>query len=223
VRKAAGLRVRLPLPSLTVAAADAERLAPFTSLIADEMNVKEVQLSTDVAAAGQYVLQVVPAVLGPRMGPAVQQVIRAVRAGEWERQPDGSVVVGGHTLADDEYTLRLVPADEATTRALAGERGLVVVDTTATPEMEAEGLARDVVRLVQQARKDAGLHVSDRIHLVVDVGHHDDVHAALEAHRAWVAEQTLAPKLVLAGPISDGRRYELGDGRALHVGLHKLD
>ena len=222
VRKAAGLRVRLPLPALTVAAPDAARLAPFTQLIAEELNVKDVRLSDDVLAAGRYVLQVVPAVLGPRLGPDVQKVIKAVRAGEWERRADGSVVVGDRTLADDEYTLRLVPADEAVSRALPGDGGLVVLDVAVTPDLEAEGLARDVVRLVQQARKDAGLHVSDRIHLVVDPGDHDDVRAAVESHRGYVADQTLAGDLVLAGPISDGRRYELSDGRALHVGLHKV-
>nr|MDQ3757878.1 isoleucine--tRNA ligase [Actinomycetota bacterium] len=84
VRKAAGLRVRLPLPALTVAAPDAERLAPFTHLVADEVNVKDVRLTTDVSQAGSLVLQVVPAVLGPRLDPDVQKVIKAVKAGEWE-------------------------------------------------------------------------------------------------------------------------------------------
>jgi isoleucyl-tRNA synthetase len=222
VRKGAGLRVRLPLPGLTVAAPDASRLAGFTHLIAEELNVKDVQLTTDVSAAGRYVLHVVPAVLGPRLGADVQKVITAVRAGEWERRPDGSVVVGDRTLADDEYSLRLVPADEGVSRALPGERGLVVLDTAVTAELEAEGLARDVVRLVQQARKDEGLHVSDRIHLVVDPGHHGDVRAAVEAHRDYIAEQTLAGDLVVAGPISEGRRYELSDDRVVHVGLSKL-
>ena len=222
VRKAAGLRVRLPLPGLTVAAPDAARLEGFTHLIAEELNVKDVQLTTDVSAAGRYVLQVVPAVLGPRLGADVQKVIKAVRAGEWERRSDGSVVVGDRTLAVDEYSLRLVPADEAVSRSLPGERGLVVLDTAVTPELEAEGLARDVVRLVQQARKDEGLHVSDRIHLVVDPGHHDDVRSAVEVHRDYIAEQTLAGDLVVAGPISEGRRYELSDDRVVHVGLSKL-
>jgi isoleucyl-tRNA synthetase len=80
-RKARSLRVRLPLPSLTVAHASAQRLGEFTDLIADEVNVKEVVLSTDLAAHCQQVLTVVPRVLGPRVGGAVQQVIKAVKAG----------------------------------------------------------------------------------------------------------------------------------------------
>jgi isoleucyl-tRNA synthetase len=163
------------------------------------------------------VLRLVPAVLGPRVGPDMQKLIQAVRAGDWERHTDGTVEVAGRTLDDDEYELRLTPADPTTCRALPGDAGLVVLDLAVTPELEAEGLSRDVIRLVQQARKDAGLHVSDRIHLVLDLP--EDVARAVGAHRHDVMEQTLARDLVLAGPISDALRYELSDERAVRIGL----
>jgi isoleucyl-tRNA synthetase len=220
VRKARGLRVRLPLARLTVAAPGATALDSFRDLIEDEVNVKEVVLTDEVGAAGELVLKVAPAVLGPRIGPAVQQVIKAVRAGDW-RQVDGQVVVGDRTLEPDEYTLQLVPADETTGRPLPGNNGLVVLDVDVTPELEAEGLARDVVRLIQQARKDAGLHVSDRIHLVLDCGHHDDIRQAVERHRQWLMDQTLALELVLDQPLRHGHRGELSDGRAVHIGITK--
>jgi isoleucyl-tRNA synthetase len=224
VRKEQRLRVRLPLPRVTVAAPGAERLAPYASLIADEVNVKDVVLTEEVGDAGELVLQLNMAVLGPRLGPDTQKVLAAVRSGQWERSAgsDGAVVVAGRTLADDEFTLRLTPADPALARALPGNIGLVVLDTTLTAALESEGLARDVVRLVQVARKDEGLHVADRIHLVIDVGHHHDVRAAVEEHRAYVMGETLARELVLDGPLADAHRGELPDGRALHIGLHKL-
>jgi isoleucyl-tRNA synthetase len=221
VRKAEGLRARLPLRSLTVAAPQAERLEPFRDLIAEEVNVKHVELATELSSVGSFELQVLPAVLGPRLGPDVQTVIKAVRAGDWARQEDGTVVVAGRALQDDEYVLRLAPDDPTTTRALPGNDGLVVLDLEVTPDLEAEGLGRDVVRLVQQARKDFGLHVTDRIHLVLDVP--DDVAAAVERHRGYVTEQTLALEMLLAGPVTDARRYELSDGRAIRVGLSRLE
>jgi hypothetical protein len=63
--------------------------------------------------------------------------------------------------------------------------------------------------------------VADRIRLVLDLP--DDVAAAVEAHRPYVMEQTLAPELVVAGAIAEVRRYELPDGRAVHVGLSRLE
>ena len=89
LRKAHQLRVRLPLASLTVAHPDATSLAPFTDLIADEVNVKAVELAQDPASLGRFELTVNPRVLGPRIGAQVQQVIRAVKAGEWTQSGDG--------------------------------------------------------------------------------------------------------------------------------------
>ena len=86
--------MRLPLASLTVATPRAAQLEPFTGLIADEVNVKQVQLTGDVSAHSTQVLTVVPRVLGPRVGAAVQQVIKAVKAGEWELV-DGAPVAAG--------------------------------------------------------------------------------------------------------------------------------
>ncbi|HEX2785911.1 MAG TPA: isoleucine--tRNA ligase, partial [Ilumatobacteraceae bacterium] len=166
VRKATGRRVRQPLSKLTIAARDAGSLDPFRGIIADEINVKEVVLSTDLDAVGEFDLTVVPSVLGPRVGKDVQKVIAAVKQGQWTQDPaTGVVTAGGVELVDGEYSLRLVAADPSRATTLPANTGVVVLDTDLTPELEAEGVARDLVRLVQQARRDAGLHVSDRIAL----------------------------------------------------------
>ena len=219
VRKAANLRVRLPIASMTVAATDAASLTEFTELIADEVNAKAVHLTDDVAAHGDLVLQVVPAVLGPRLGPDVQKVIKAVRAGNWARASDGSITVGDHTLAEGEFLLRLQPKDAETARALPGNDGLVVLDTTSTPALAAEGLARDVMRLVNQARKDSGLHVSDRVRLRLVVP--DDVWAAVEAHGENLRSETLAREVERVDDISDGHDLALPDARVMRIAVVK--
>jgi isoleucyl-tRNA synthetase len=206
VRKANGLRVRQPLATLTVATPDADSLAPFAALVADEVNVKELRLVEDVASVAHAVLQVVPAVAGPRLGPDVQAVIRAVRTGDWRREGD-TVVAGGIALQEGEYTLRLVAADEAASGSLPRGDGVVVLDLTVTPELAAEGLARDLVRLVQQARRDAGLDVSDRIALTVGVP--EDVRGRLGPHEAFIAGETLATTVAWGQP-ADGTPLTLG-------------
>ncbi len=222
VRKARGLRVRLPLASATVVAPDSAALAAFTGIIADELNVKTVHLSTNLGAAGTYQLQVVPGVLGPRIGKAVQQVIGAVKRGEWEQTPSG-VVAGGVELQEGEYTLRLTTVDTERSATLSGDAGVVVLDTVLTPELEAEGLARDVVRAIQQARKDADLDVSDRIN--VDLVTTAAVWTAVDAHRGTVMAETLALELRHSGPVSEGdlpRSTELGDGSRVLVTVTRL-
>jgi isoleucyl-tRNA synthetase len=205
LRKASGLRVRQPLATLTVAAADAESLAPFADILRDEVNVKDVQLSTDVAAFGRFEIAVNARACGPRLGGDTQKVIRAVKAGEWEQHADGTVVAGGIELLPGEFTERLVPAGpadrgpggdrsgvgaETATTALPGNSGLVVLGTAVTPELAAEGTARDVVRVVQQARRDAGLDVADRVTLILDGP--DPVLDAVRAHERFVAGEVLA-------------------------------
>ncbi|ALL77485.1 isoleucine--tRNA ligase [Pseudonocardia sp. EC080610-09] len=190
LRKSAKVRVRQPLPGLTVAAADAAALEPFTGLLRDEVNVRSVELTDDVAAHGRFEIAVNARVAGPRLGSDVQKCIRAVKAGEWSQEADGSVVAAGITLTDGEFTEKLVAADPERTQALPGNAGLVVLDTTVTPELAAEGTARDVVRVVQQARRDAGLAVADRIGLTLDGP--DAVLDAVRTHEAFVAGEVLA-------------------------------
>jgi isoleucyl-tRNA synthetase len=129
-------------------------------------------------------------------------------------------VAGGVTLEPGEFVLQLQPKDGITAAALSTNDVVLVLDTEVTPELEAEGVARDFVRLVQQARKDAGLHVSDRIRLTVEV---DSVTtAALEAHRAYIEEQVLASEFVFgaAGHGSFTASGKVGsDGTAVQLSV----
>ncbi|MEJ3749677.1 isoleucine--tRNA ligase [Actinomycetes bacterium KLBMP 9797] len=213
LRKARGLRVRLPLPALTVATPAAERLQPFADLVADEVNVKSVVFTGEVSSYCEQVLTVVPRALGPRVGGAVQQVIKAVKAGDWSLV-DGQPVAAGVTLQDGEYELRLVAADQEHSAPLPGAEGVVVLDTTVTPELAAEGLARDAVRVIQQARRDAQLDVSDRV--AVTLAASPEVAAAVETHRDFVLGEVLGTSLAF-DPTVDGFAGEVGDGESVTV------
>ncbi len=196
IRKGAGRRARLPLRSLTVAAPGASRLGRFAGLLADELNVKAVELEDQVRPEhAEDVLAVVPSALGPRLGADTQQVIRAVRDGRWSRTESGGVEAAGIALREGEYTLRLRPSDEQSSRILAGDAGIVMLDLDVEEGLEAEGLARDAVRLVQQARRDLGLQVTDRIVLRIEAS--QGVATALEPWQELVAEQVLADELDL--------------------------
>jgi isoleucyl-tRNA synthetase len=223
VRKARGLRARLPLASLTVAAPDAAELLPYVDLIKQEVNVKEVRLTTVVADVADRVLTVVFKIAAPRLGPVTQRVAAAARAGDWEETADGGVRVGEAVLSPGEFEVRLRPRAEDVSRALPGDDGLVILDVDVTADLEAEGLARDVVRLVQQARRQAGLAVTDRV--TVGVKGPAEVVAAVTTHRTWVAEQVLAVDVaVVDGQPSSEPGWEasrLPDGRTVWIRIEK--
>ncbi len=120
LRKAKKLRVRLPLPKLTVAVDDPGRLAAFADLISDELNVKAVELTDDIAAHGRFELTVNARVAGPRLGKDVQAAIKAVKAGEGVVNADGTLTAGPAVLLPEEFSSRLVAADPEFTAALPG-------------------------------------------------------------------------------------------------------
>jgi isoleucyl-tRNA synthetase len=229
LRKAERLRVRLPLASLTVATTVAEGLTRYpllTGIVQDEVNVREVvvlDLNSEEASSSAHLVQqrltVNARAAGPRLGKDVQTAIRGSKSGDWSVAEDGTVTSGGLTLHEGEYTLETVVADggdggSRATSMLRGQGGgFVVLDTEVTEELEREGLARDLVRAVQGARKDAGLEITDRISLTV-VGD-DEVWQAATEHQRLVMEETLAVQFGAAGagtPLPKHRRPSLGGG-----------
>src|SRR6185437_2944778 len=226
LRKMNKLRVRQPLPRLTVVAPDAETLADFTALIADEVNVRDVTL-LDVADAEAQEIQVSQRLTvnaraaGPRLGRDVQGVIRATKTGDWSADTLGVVTCGGVKLEPDEYTIETVVADGAGATATLPGGGFILLDTTVTPELAAEGLARDVIRAVQQARRTAGLDVADRIRLTI--AGTPAAQAAMRAHSELIARETLATELALAdadaldGDPAAGDPVQVGDGESIRV------
>jgi isoleucyl-tRNA synthetase len=201
LRKGAGLRNRLPLAELTIVVSGAGELAGFEPIVADELNVKTVRLLDDQhpEAASYGVsrrLTVNARAAGPRLGKDVQTAIKASKSGDWSVAEDGTVTAGGLVLQEGEYTVDTVAgggADSATGMLPRG--GFVVLDTALTPELEAEGVARDLVRAVQQARRDAGLEVSDRIVLTIVAS--SDVADAARAHQDLIAAETLATSVAV--------------------------
>jgi isoleucyl-tRNA synthetase len=131
-----------------------------------------------------------------------------------------SVTAAGVELEPGEYEVRLAAAHPESTSALPGNSGLVELDTTVTPELAAEGTARDVVRIVQQARRDAGLAVSDRITLTI--GADGAVADAVRTHADFLAGETLAvDAAVLPAAEVDAPAQPVGDGGFVKVTVAK--
>ncbi len=229
LREDRGLRVRLPLASATVAGHGAASITPFVDLLADEINVKEIRFSDDVTEFGTFRLQPDGRVLGPKLGPDMKTVLQGAKNGDWSTNDDGTATVSGHRLEADEFTLKLDPIEGVAAAPLPGNDALVAIDIDVTPELEAEGLARDAVRLIQQARKDADLDVTDRIDLVLEVDpaaasaltHHEDFLAGAVLATSLQISSSDAPETTAASQDGVFRTDVKLDGSPMHIRLQR--
>ncbi|RYP99288.1 mupirocin-resistant isoleucine--tRNA ligase [Bifidobacterium pseudolongum] len=221
LRKAKKMRVRQPLAKLTVVVDEPSQVDGYDALLKSELNIKDVEYST-LDEASDHGLKIIDELkvnaraAGPRLGKQVQFAIKASKSGDWHTDPaTGDPVIetpnGAITLQGDEYdiTRRVEEADAAAQRdsasAILPGGGFVILDLELTGDLIAEGYARDVIRAVQDARKDAGLEVSDRIVLTLTVPA-DDL-PKVEQFRDLICSETLSTSM----------QVEEGDALEVHV------
>lgn len=199
LRKAEKIRVRQPLHSLRVVSDLAAELQPYAALIASEVNVKEVLLQVP-AECGLEVseeLGLNPREFPPTIRKFTSQLFAAQKSGQWQVEGDCVVFPGIEVdgapvkLEAGQFTLATkVAAAEGSTAAVLASGSFIVLDTTLDEALEAEGYARDLIRAIQDERKNAGLHIADRISLSVVVpAQYVD---AVNTHLEMVKHETLA-------------------------------
>jgi isoleucyl-tRNA synthetase len=203
-RSEAGVKVRQPLPGILVYSRDLatmEAIVRMKEQITDELNIKDVAPLVDLGEVVTHSIRPNLSLLGPKYGKRLG-AIRAALASEESVSvasrvsacqqvdlvlPDGTKV----SLEPEEILVDL--KKEEGYAAAQGPTATVVLDTALTPELMQEGLARDFVRGVQDARKSAGYRIEDRI--VVNYEADPEVVAALDPYRDYVMSETLADEL----------------------------
>jgi isoleucyl-tRNA synthetase len=228
VRTEARIRVRQPLRRAAIHVPGRPGpLRPLAGLIADELNVKELDLAESAEVAGTWTAKPSYRVLGPRLGPVVREVALALA------EDDGTVaadLAGGRSVAvpTSRGEVEVGPDDVELSRQTRGGWGVasdggitVALDLDITPDLAREGLAREVVRIVQDARKAAGLDVSDRIRLAIEGD--EEVRRAVDAHGDWIAGEVLATEMAAGNGGSGGYRERRNvDGREVTVTVRKV-
>ncbi len=218
LRSQNGLKVRQPLARMWLAlpspAGLVERDA-LLELVRDEVNVKSIELIGDESELVDRRVKPLLPKIGKKLGSAIPAVMAAARGGSFEILADGSVKLAGVTLAPDEVEIQATPRPGT---AVTHDEGLVVViDTELTPELRAEGDARELQRAIQDARKDAGVELDDEVSARVDAP--EGVQRTLRPYLASVEVETRCR--IEFGPVpagTDGLDVEFDAGRA-RVGL----
>jgi isoleucyl-tRNA synthetase len=227
-----GLKTRQPLSMVTLVTADEALpglVMPHAEILQEELNVKEIHWAADRTQYVHHEVRPIFPRTGPRFGKRMPEVKKALEAADGdalavELEKSGRLTIqlsdGPVELSAEEVEVRLVEHEGTATQ---GDRELLVaLDTRLTPELIAEGWAREVVHRIQSARKDAGLDYADRIRVRYrgDAG----IEEAVAAHRDWILGETLAVELNRVS--SDGGSEELREApiedRAFGYAIEKV-
>ncbi|MCH2037803.1 MAG: DUF5915 domain-containing protein [Rickettsiales bacterium] len=225
IRNEENIRIRQPLQSLLVVAPELELMDEYTDIIKDELNVKHVTLSSDLDEYAELQLNINFPVLGKRLPEKMKLIIAASKKGEWTKLANGNVRILDEELSNEECSLRLVPKNSKGAHPLASNDALVILDLDIDDMLHKEGIARDIVRLIQQSRKSADLHVSDFIDIVIET-ESELVKEVVELFSSDNSEysivaQTLASSISIGEHASCSHRqsFELDGGHHFSLGF----
>lgn len=214
IRAREKIRVRQPLPRARVALSIAFDITRQIGAVAQELNVKAIEIVANASEIADRVAKAQAKKLGPKYGGSVQGIIKDLKEGRFTQNADGTVSVGEYVLLADEVDISFVGKQGLSVESEAGI--VVALSTEITPELELEGDARDLVRAIQDLRKDADFEFSDRITLGIQGA--DDIMAV---HGDYVCAETLTTSVV--AEIHEARAsktVEIGK-RSVHISVAK--
>jgi isoleucyl-tRNA synthetase len=226
-RAHARIKMRQPLRRAVIVAGGSEReaIAQLSDLIADELNVKEVEFVSEEGELVSYRPKPNYRSLGPRLGqlmPSAAAAIEALDPAHVAEMIDGRRTIGisvngaEHQLGPEDVTLVMQPLDGYQVEAESGRAVALALELD--DDLRREGLAREIVHAVQSARREAGLEVTDRIRLTLagDAALLD----AARGHEAYLAGETLATEVAYDGAGGEGTATTI-DGRELRISLDR--
>jgi isoleucyl-tRNA synthetase len=198
VRAQAKIKVRQPLSKVGIALPkdlNPEFIEDQKDVILEELNLKDMEIIEESSDIVEVSVQANAKVLGPKYGAEVQNIIKKIKEGDFELSEEGSVKVGNFELIGDEVTIGFKGKEGFD---VASEQGVVVaLDTHISDELKKEGYARDIVRQIQELRKQADYQVDDRISVLVDSS--GEVADAVTEFSDYIKRETLANELSLGG------------------------
>jgi len=217
LRKKALIRVRQPLPKLTVFVSNASAIKAYDDIIAQELNVKEVYFTDEISGIGRREIALNFKTLGKVLGKDMKNVQTAVKGTDWSIDENKNLMAGGHVIAPEYFEYKLIPNEGLTGKSLEYHNGMVILDTEISEELYQEGLMRDVIRIIQNARKEANLNMNDQIEIsfIAD----EKLKQVIEKFAEYICSQTLGKRITSQAITSavyqseeeiDGMKLELG-------------
>ncbi len=202
LRDSKNLRVRLPLSELVVIGKDAQKILGYKDIIADEVNVKNIITKDNILEVAELKLQINFKKIGAKYGSKIKEITELTKSGKWTKISDNEIEIptsqSPTRLIGDEFEIKLTAKNQDDkkylTLPLPSNDYLIQLNIETSKELEQEGIARDVVRMIQQYRKDADLNVSDHIKINLNCKN-SDITNAIAAFISYIKDQTLTDEL----------------------------
>ena len=209
IREEHRLRNRLPLKSMVIAGDNANSLIDFVEALKDEVNVKNIELKSDIKDVASRFLYLKTPLIGKRLGAYMKDIMAKSKTNDWVQNEDGTLSIAGQTLFAEEYELRLVINEGMSGSALPDNTAVVILDIAIDENLEKEGIARDFVRMIQALRKTKDFDISDRIKLAYS-SDNATVKNAISEYSDYIKEQVLALEIAENNDILEPTVDELG-------------
>lgn len=223
IRARAKIKVRQPLASLQVALAeglDPKVLEAEKDVVLEELNVKELKILKETTDIVLPDVVPNPGIIGPRYGKDVQFIINAIKEGNYEILGGGKVKVAHFILENDEVEIGYKGREGFEVENRHGT--VVALDTVLTDDLKLEGIARDIVRFIQQLRKEADYQVDDRIYVLVEALRGGTIIDAVTKFSDYIKRETLAEELCQKGNLEWDKEVEVEiSGVKVKVGVRK--
>ena len=192
IRKLNKVRVRQPLSELTIEAQNGDWIEDYFSLIKEEVNVKSISLDNSSQKEYEVQLKINPKLLGPRIGKKVQECIEKAKNGDWT-QNEGIVIVAGLELLEGEFSLEPINSNDLSAQSVDYTDYVVRLDLEITSDLRNEGIVRDIIRAVQNVRREKRLDVSD--HIDLKIVKNDELSLVIKPYEEFIRNQVLAKSI----------------------------
>jgi isoleucyl-tRNA synthetase len=223
IRARKKIKLRQPLTKISISIAETQNQVPFTKedleIIAQEANVKNVEIlsAEKITQFAKKIIKVDARQVGKKFGKKVQTLIQEGKAGNFQTRENGQIEIAGETLDAEEYEVAYLTAEGID--ADATPRTVVLLETEITEDLRLEGIAREIIRAIQEKRKSSGFEISDRI-FIQYMTDSEDLKKALEQFEGLIAGEVLAESLVLDEEKAFTSPLEI-EGQILHIALTK--
>ena len=209
LRKEANIRVRMPLKKITICGQH-NFSDEYLNLIKQETNIKTIECfnnNLEEIATKEVVLNMKEC--GKMFGSKLKEILIAQRRNEWSIE-NGKLKIADYIIPNNMFSIIWKAKDGSKTMQCEHFNLLVIIDTELTQELIIEGLARDVIRIIQQTRKDNKLAINDNINVVLHTKN-KIFNEVLDVWKTYICDQTLAKNIYIDNKINDNQAFSIDE------------